>query len=148
MPPKMDIALVELLSEINRKLWKRLAPLARAQGLSITEMLVLWKVNHRGSYRVTELAADLGLPPSTLTGVLDRLTAAGWLQRDADPDDRRVVVMRSTALLGDFIANISSASSKSLARTFRGLPRDMVERLVRDLKVVFDCLEAEENNKA
>ena len=68
MPPKMDITLVELLSEINRKLWKRLGPVARAQGLSLTEMLVLWKVNHRGSYRVTELAADIGLPPSTPRG--------------------------------------------------------------------------------
>jgi DNA-binding MarR family transcriptional regulator len=144
----MDIALVELLSEINRKLWKRLAPVARAQGLSLTEMLVLWKVNHRGSYRVTELADDIGLPPSTLTGVADRLTAAGWLERAADPDDRRVVMMRSTSKLADFINGTLRASSKNLARTFRHLPRELVQRLIDDLTVVFDCLEAEEDVKA
>jgi DNA-binding MarR family transcriptional regulator len=148
MPPKMDIALVELLSEINRKLWKRLGPVARAQGLSLTEMLVLWKVNHRGSYRVTELADDIGLPPSTLTGVADRLTTAGWLERADDPDDRRVVMMRSTPKLADFIASTMRASRKNLAHTFRQLPGELVERLVRDLTVVFDCLEAEEDTKA
>jgi DNA-binding MarR family transcriptional regulator len=148
MPPKMDIALVELLSEINRKLWKRLGPVARAQGLSLTEMLVLWKVNHRGSCRVTELAADIGLPPSTLTGVADRLTAAGWLERADDPDDRRVVMMRSTPKLAEFITSTMRASRKNLAHTFRQLPGELVERLVSDLTVVFNCLEAEEDTKA
>lgn len=143
----MDIELVELLSGINRKLLKRLAPLARAQGLSITEMLVLWKVHHHGSFHVTELAALIGLPPSTLTGVLDRLTSGGWLQRAADPDDRRVVVMESTAQLGDFIGSITRASSKSLARTFNKLPRELVTQLIHDLTVVLDCLESEEEDR-
>ena len=143
----MDLELVELLSGINRKLWKRLAPLGRARGLSVTEMLVLWKVHHRGSFHVTELAEDIGLPPSTLTGVLDRLTSTGWLTRAADPDDRRVVVMASTVQLRDFIGSITRASSKSLARTFNKLPRDTVTRLVQDLKVVLESLESEEGMK-
>jgi DNA-binding MarR family transcriptional regulator len=47
----VEIRLVELLNRIQRK-----------------------RKLHRGDpYRVTDLALEIGFPPSTLTGVLDRL---------------------------------------------------------------------------
>jgi DNA-binding MarR family transcriptional regulator len=40
------------------------------------------------------LAKRAALHPATLTGVIDRLERAGWLAREADPADRRAVVLR------------------------------------------------------
>jgi DNA-binding MarR family transcriptional regulator len=40
------------------------------------------------------LAQQLQLHPATMTGVLDRLEADGWIVRDRDPGDRRAVVVR------------------------------------------------------
>jgi DNA-binding MarR family transcriptional regulator len=44
-----------------------------------------------------DLAAVLHVHPSTLTGVLQRLVAQGWLVRVEDPRDRRRAVLRLTA---------------------------------------------------
>jgi len=142
-----EIGLVELFWNINRKIAKRLAPLAQREGLSITEMAVLWKAHHTGGRRVTALADELGVPPSTLTGMFDRLVDGGWLGRDRDPDDRRAVVMKGTEKLGDLVRSLRHASSRTLERAFRGLPQNTRERLAGDLASVLECLEKEESNE-
>jgi DNA-binding MarR family transcriptional regulator len=142
-----EIDLVELLWNINRKIVRRLAPLAQEKGLSITEMVVLWKTHHAGEHRVLALADELGVPPSTLTGMLDRLVDGGWLERDRDPDDRRAVVMKGTVKLGELVRTLRQASSRSLERAFHGLPLNTRERLGCDLAAVLECLEKEESEK-
>ena len=44
-----------------------------------------------------DLAATLHVHPSTLTGVLQRLSAQRWLRRVDDPRDRRRAILRLTA---------------------------------------------------
>jgi len=142
-----EIQLLELLGDIYRRVFRAVAPLAQSEGLSMTEMLVVWKMHSRECRRVKELVAEIGLPPSTLTGILDRLTAAGWLAREDDREDRRAVVMRRTEKLDKFIRLLRQERTKSLEAAFRKLPRDLVERLTEDLTAVHDILEAEEKQE-
>ncbi len=142
-----EIELTELLGSIHRKMMKRLAGYAVTEGLSMTESLVLWKIDKLGVSRVSDIAAQVGLPPSTLTGVLDRLVAHGWLEREADPDDRRAVLMKSTTKLAEFTKSSMRASAKSLERSFRGLPPKLLDRLVADLASVLECLDKDEENQ-
>ncbi len=142
-----EIRLIELFTEIYRKLFKRLAPFAQREGLSAAEFLVAWKMHRKGSCRVLELGGEIGVPPSTLTGILDRLTAGGWLERESDPEDRRAVVMKGTPKLRQLIRHVTQASEKSMVKVFRQLPPDLIERLTADLTAVFNCLEREETQE-
>jgi DNA-binding MarR family transcriptional regulator len=142
-----ELGLLELFWNVNRRILKRLAPVAHREGLSMTEMVVLWKAHHAGARRVTALADDLGVPPSTLTGVLDRLVDAGWLGRDRDPDDRRAVVMKSTEKLGQLIRALKHASLRTLEKALRKLPSQTRERLAGDLASVLACLDEEESEE-
>jgi DNA-binding MarR family transcriptional regulator len=136
--------LIELLWDINRKLAKRLTPLAQKAGLSITELVVLRKTHQGGERRVTALAEELCVPPSTLTGVMDRLVEGGWLERDKDPDDRRAVVMKGTEKLDALIRSLKHESSHILERALKTLPHVTRERLAGDLASLLQCLEQEE----
>ncbi|MDN5344624.1 MAG: hypothetical protein PWQ18_735 [Clostridia bacterium] len=138
------VQLLELLSRVHRRLVRRLAPLFQAEGLSGTEMLVLWKVNKRGSARATELAADIGIPPSTFTGVFDRLVARGLLERVPDPEDRRGVLVRGTPALKEFISRFTAAVENELRGVFKALPEDCSRRLVTDLQFIQEYLDREE----
>ncbi len=139
--------MVELLNRIQRKIVKRLSPLVQAEGLSLTETLVLWKIYRGESYRATDLATEIGLPPSTLTGVLDRLAGGGWLKREPDPGDRRGVVLKSTRKLGDFVQRTLRASSRSLEKSFKALPPETLQQLNEGLAALLDCLERDEEPK-
>jgi DNA-binding MarR family transcriptional regulator len=139
-----DNALIELLWNINRKLGKRLTPLAQKEGLSVTELVVLRKTHKAGTWRVIALADELCVPPSTLTGMLDRLVEGGWLERDRDPDDRRAVVVKGTPKLDELIKSLMHASSRILEKALKTLPPVTRERLAGDLASVLQCLEQEE----
>jgi len=141
-----EIALIELLGNIHRKIMKRIACYSEEAGLSMTEGIVLWRIHKHGTSRVSDISGQLGLPPSTLTGILDRLVAGGWLSREDDPDDRRAVVMKSTPKLVEFTKNSMRASAKNLERSFRALEPDLLERLVDDLRSVLACLEENEES--
>jgi len=144
MKAMTEIQILELLGDIYRRIFRAAAPIAQSEGLSMTEMLVVWKMHGHECRRVRELVSEIGLPPSTLTGILDRLTAAGWLSREADSEDRRAVVMRRTEKLDRFIRVLKREREKTLAAVFRKLPRDLVDRLAADLAKVHELLEAEE----
>lgn len=147
MKAMTDIRLLELLGDIYRRIFRSVAPVAHSEGLSMTEMLVVWKMHGRECRRVKELVSEIGLPPSTLTGILDRLTAAGWLSREADADDRRAVVMRRTEKLDRFTRVLKQETEKNLAAVFRKMPSSLVDRLATDLSRFRELLEAEETHE-
>jgi DNA-binding MarR family transcriptional regulator len=138
------MGLVELLWNINRKLSRRLTPLAQKEGLSLTELVLLRKAHLDGERRVTSLAEELCVPPSTLTGMMDRLVDSGWLARDRDPDDRRAVVVKGTPKLDELIKSLMHASSRVLEKALKTLPHVTRDRLAGDLASVLQCLEQEE----
>ena len=141
-----ELQILELLGDIYRRVLRTVAPLAEAEGLSMTDMLVVWKMRSRECRRVKELVNEIGLPPSTLTGILDRLTEAGWLSRETDPDDRRAVLMRRTDKLDRFTHLLLKERTKILGAAFGKLPRELLERLNADLAAVHDLLQAEEKH--
>ena len=58
-------------------------------------MVVLWE---HGTHTVKGLADSLQLDSSTLTPLLKRLEAAGWVSRTRDPGDERIVRIELTAV--------------------------------------------------
>ena len=71
-------------------------PLGRL-GLTYPQYLVMVVMWERGAQTVKSLADALQLDSSTLTPLLKRLQAAGWVSRDRDADDERVVRISLTA---------------------------------------------------
>src|SRR3954463_14920250 len=49
-------------------------------------------VARHGPVSPSALARLAGLHPATMTGILDRLEKGGWIARERDPADRRVVL--------------------------------------------------------
>lgn len=142
-----ELELVELVGALQRRVMRRLSRNLMDEGLSMSEGIVLWRLHKHGPSRVSEIASMSGLPPSTLTGLLDRLVAGGWVGREPDPEDRRAIIMRGTEKLEDFSKTSMRTVAKDLERSFRGLPKDLIGRLVGDLAAVIDCLEREEGAK-
>lgn len=59
-------------------------------GLTNMQHLVLEALWYQEGFTAAELGKNLVLDKATMSGVIDRLTDGGWLERKSDPEDRRV----------------------------------------------------------
>src|SRR5947209_19062295 len=64
--------------------------------LTLTEMGVLGQIE-RGQTLPSMIARALALDPARVTRITDHLFALGYVQREADPEDRRRCPLRLTA---------------------------------------------------
>ncbi len=76
---------------------------------------VMW-LGHDGALTMGELSRRNGISEKTMTGVVDRLEAAGHVQRERDPDDRRIVRVRLT----EQGAGVYQSCERHLLRRLRG----------------------------
>ncbi len=62
-------------------------------GLNATDHKAADLLMQRGPLTAGELASLTGLTTGAVTGMIDRLEAAGWVRRGRDPADRRRVIV-------------------------------------------------------
>ena len=92
----LDNQLCFRLYSASKEIVRRYKPFLDPLGLTYTQyitMMVLWEAEHLS---VKELGARLGLDSSTLTPVLKKLQAEGYITRERSTEDERVMVASLT----------------------------------------------------
>ena len=99
--------------------------------LSPSQAQLLYLVDPERPVPMNELANGLYCDASNVTGLVDKLEARGFIERRADPNDRRVKMIAVTREGADFRARVVERAAEPPA-SFAGLsPRE--HRLLRDL---------------
>lgn len=137
--------LLELIELIGRKMRRHFHSINQTEGVSWPELLVLRKVQEAGTSRVTELAEEVGVPPSTLTGITDRLVAKGLLTRSPDPADRRAVLLGPGEHLAPLFERFQRARTERLSGIFGALAAEHLDSLVTGLEELLKSLENEDD---
>ncbi|ARX82801.1 MULTISPECIES: MarR family winged helix-turn-helix transcriptional regulator [Streptomyces] len=70
---------------------------AARQGLNATESKTLDLLIRKGPLTAKDLAAETGLAPASVTGLVDRLEAKGFVRRVKHPTDKRRVLVEFRA---------------------------------------------------
>jgi len=125
--------LVELLSQVNTQIFRILSPIVKASNVSVTELIILWKINKNGTCRITDLAREVGVPSSTLTGIFDRLESKDYLVRIHDTKDRRSVLIQGTPQLKEMIESVIQSADQELEKLLGSLPPGFIDRLLKDM---------------
>jgi DNA-binding MarR family transcriptional regulator len=82
-------------------------------GINATDLNCLNLLSFSGSLTAGELARATGLTTASITGVVDRLEAAGFVRRERDPADRRRVVV--TIVLEKAVREVASIFAPMIA---------------------------------
>ena len=90
-------AVAELLRILDASLDLLDETTAASFGISRTDLRAMELVSRLGDPTAGQLARELGLTTGAVTGVIDRLEAAGYVERKAHTSDRRSIVARLTA---------------------------------------------------
>ena len=95
---------------------------ARAVGMTAAERKCAGLIAERGRMTPGELAHETGLTTGAITGIVDRLSKAGFAARIAHPTDRRSVIVearnadRLMAMMGPVFASLSARMDRLDAR--------------------------------
>lgn len=137
--PFFGAVLMDLSRQWRKALHQRLAQM----GLTDTSWVPLFHLHQTGeAITLKALAQRMGLESSTLVRVVDLLEAKGWLQRQADPHDRRnkhlTLTEAGRQAVQDILGKLQQAESDLLA----GMQAAQVQRLHGDMLALSERLAA------
>lgn len=85
----LDLRLAGLVVELMDRTRQSVREIGEEEGLSVPQIDVLRRLR-RGPSPMRRLAVQMNCEASNLTGLVDRLEARGLVERQPNPDDRRV----------------------------------------------------------
>jgi len=109
-------------------------------GLTYPQYLVLVELWEREPRTVTELGDDLILDSGTLSPLLSRLEALGFVVRARSTEDARVVTIRLTdrgAALREELAHVPGEIARCM-----GIPLDMAQSLASEVRAYTASIQA------
>jgi DNA-binding MarR family transcriptional regulator len=80
------------------------------------DLEILDLVARYGPMSPGEVATVMRIHPATLTGIIDRLEAGGWLERSADPEDRRRIRLVARRERASELVRLYAPMNKSLSQ--------------------------------
>jgi len=114
---------------------------ARLLGLGVPETTILMHLLHDGPSTPTALARRVGVTPASATAQLDRLELAGHVVRQANPRDRRSVLVTLTPQGLELVSRLFAVFSADVARGTADVDPATVAELGRILDAVSRRLE-------
>ena len=89
-----------------------------------------------GSRRITELAELEGLAQPTTTLLVKRLEDQGWVAREREPEDGRVVLVRRTEAGAQSLAAFRAGAGQVLEGCLEQMPDEQVEALAASVQAL------------
>ena len=96
LPEYLSNCTVFLLAKAYQKAHGRFKRLLQPHGLTNIQYLVLVCAAWEPGLTAAEIGKMLILDKATLSGVIDRLTEAGWIERQKDAEDQRIQRLYAT----------------------------------------------------
>ena len=129
--------LESLLPKLMRRLFT-LDPNHPANDLPLAQLKVC-TILQAGPRTVSAIGEELSISVSAATQIADRLERAGFVERIAEPDDRRMRKLRLTAHGADVMLSRREARIQSAAAALEQLPPSARDEVLDALQVLLDA---------
>ena len=128
------------ISELQRLLRRVFDRRAAGLGLTRAQWLALSRIGRAEGLTQSELASDLDLEPIAVGRVVDRLEAAGFIERRADPGDRRCWRLHLAPKSDEVMAGMKQIAATLRDDVLEGVDADDFATTLRVLGMVKETL--------
>lgn len=118
---------------INRHMHKVIVERLQHQ-MKPVELMTLHFLKHEKICKTSDLAEQLGVPGSTLTGILDRMERWGIVERSRDKADRRVVLVSLRKEYSSMQSQIEASILDYVEKNSSELSAEWWEQMAGELK--------------
>ncbi|MET7690293.1 MarR family transcriptional regulator [Streptomyces sp. NPDC005483] len=107
--------------------------------LTLPQLRALVVLDACGPVKLAAMAATLGVNPSTALRMVERLEAAGHMDRKTNPDNRREVVLTLTPTGRELVERVLAHRRAEIRALVRRLPHEARTALVPALKALTEA---------
>jgi DNA-binding MarR family transcriptional regulator len=125
-----------LVCDISRLVRRLFNSMGRGTGLTQPQWQAMFTISSNPGINQVTLADLLEIHPITLTQQLDRMQAAGWVERRPDPKDRRATCLFITAKGRPVLEKLRAIGTEILGIGFGDIDPKLREKLVETLIMV------------
>lgn len=143
-----------MLHSAARSLSRRFEMRTRDASLTSAQWRLLVLLKRDGPMRQARLAEALEIEPISVSRMIDRMAAGGWVERMADPDDRRARLVGVTDKARASLSCMGEIADVVYAEALDGFSAAEVEalmvlvaRMVTNLSAVRDPSPADDDRK-
>jgi DNA-binding MarR family transcriptional regulator len=132
----VDMNFLFMLGELQRLVRAYADRQAARYGITRAQWAVLAKVERFEGLKQTELAEQMEMQPITLTRLIDRLCANGWIERRSDDTDRRVNRLYLRKAAKPLLAKPVGLKAELTATALEGISPSDAQRLLTQLETI------------
>ncbi len=104
------------------------------ESITIPQFRLLVVLRTRGAMKQSMLADHLGVNPSTINRMVERLLVAGLVDRQTNPDSRREVVLDLTGTGSRIVTRVTQQRRREISRIVARMPLEHRTQLVEALE--------------
>ena len=132
-----DDCIIFLLAKAYQKAHGDFKRKLQSYGVTPIQHLILEVLWSKDGLSASEIGKKLVLDGATLSGVLDRLAAGGWILKKPDKDDKRVLRNYLTPKSKELKPRLSEArdqTNEDLLKNFSIEEKVLLKRFLRDMQ--------------
>ena len=145
-PVSRAVAISETIQSL-RRIFKALQnyshEVSHRYGITGPQLWVLRTVFKDGELPLGELSQKMYLHPSTITGVVNRLEKKGYVSRDRDQEDRRVVMVQLTPKGKRLVKRAPNPVQGKMIHGLRQLRKEKLEFIHESVQTLVEIMEAQ-----
>lgn len=146
------IAIADFAQKMNQIMPEIMKGFARRQSndvykgkITLPQLLILERLNRQGASKMTDLAKFMKVTTAASTGIVQRLVMSGYVQREYDQSDRRIIRIRLSAKGIELLKKINQQRTQSVTKIFSQISENDRGEYLRILTQVKDILDREES---
>lgn len=133
MPESLDREILYLLNDVARLVKTRADQRARTHGMTRAQWVILSRLERQPGLSQNEIAAIVEVEPITVARLVDRLEAAGLVERRADPKDRRIWRLHLTPAAEPALRELKKHKAELREEVTQGIDRAELDQLIDGL---------------
>ena len=110
-----------LIGDVGRLIRRAFEARAGHLGLTQAQWRALWRLSRQEGINQATLADQLEIQPITLTRLLDKMEAHGWIERRPDPADRRALRLFLTPRAQPLLAELQAIGIELIDHALQGV---------------------------
>ncbi len=135
------IKLLKLLRQISLKVKDALKYKGDDIQIPASDWMVMSVLDKNRKMKVSDLSRKVGLPNSTVSGILDRLEKQGFVERIRSTEDRRVVWVQTTEKFKECLYMHFKEAEKQFEKLLGKATDEEIDKILEGFETLKEVLE-------